>query len=347
MNKTRHDDTYTDGFTAIPGRPAHERVWLTWEHQRRNHTASAALGARLHELDYSNPAPIRYPRAIANTLRILRRQRPRLIFAQNPSIVLAALAVAYGKLSRTPVIVDAHNAGIRPFEGRKRWANRLTRHIIRGATATIVSNPGLAAYVSRRGGRPLLLPDPLPPLQRPSRPCLMSGGFKVLFICTWAEDEPYFEVLAAAERLPPAVKIYITGNSKGRERGYGAALPANVELTGFVSEADFTGLLYGADLVMDLTTRADCLLCGAYEAVAAGKPLLLSNSLALRSYFHSGARYTDNSAADIAGQIEAARQEYASLLAAVRGLRHELEQNWSEQRERILQQLAAIESAAR
>ncbi|RFA25152.1 hypothetical protein CAI21_19860 [Alkalilimnicola ehrlichii] len=137
-----------------------QRVWLTWETQRRNRTASAALDAQLFEFD--SPSRTRHIKAAVATLKTLHREQPKLIIAQNPSIVLAALAVRYGKFFRIPVAIDAHNAGLEPFGGEKRWANTLSQWLLRNADLTIVSNAALAERVHRHGGRAAVLPDPLP-----------------------------------------------------------------------------------------------------------------------------------------------------------------------------------------
>ena len=58
------------------------------------------------------------------------------------------------------------------------------------------------------------------------------------------------------------------------------------------------------DATIDLTTRENCLVCGAYQSIAAGKPMVLSKTRALQTFFPAGAVYTDNSAADIRRCIE-------------------------------------------
>ncbi|RFA25153.1 hypothetical protein CAI21_19865 [Alkalilimnicola ehrlichii] len=172
----------------------------------------------------------------------------------------------------------------------------------------------------------------------------MNVSFKVLFICTWAADEPYLEVLKAAKRLPASVHIYVTGRSRGRERALEDTVPDNVTLTGFVSEEEFIELLQTADAVVDLTTREDCLVCGAYEATAAEKPLLLSNTKALRSYFHKGALFTDNTAADIARQLLQLRNEHTRLMQEVAELKQDLSLNWQKYRTGILDLLEQLEA---
>ena len=309
-----------------------KRLWLTWETQRRNRTLSRALGARLIELDYKLPRWRRYPRAIAATLRILLADRPDLVFSQNPSLTLALFSVWYGRISGTPVVIDAHNAGISPFEGRRGWANRLARHVIRQARLTIVTTRALANYVDQLGGRSFVLPDPLPELE-PAAGTHASAGPSVLFVCTWAPDEPYLEVLEAARRIDPSIRVYVTGNSKGRERELRGELPDNVVLTGFVPEQQFLDLLHTSDVIMDLTTRENCLVCGAYEAVAAGKPMVLSNTQALRQYFSKGAVYADNTAESIAEAIEQAVAERGRLKDEVRLLEAELSASWARRRD--------------
>lgn len=305
-----------------------EPIWLTWETQRRNHTLSRAVGARLYKFDYRGPSPLRYARAVLRTVALLARKRPAIVFAQNPSIILAGLVTIYGKWFRKRVVIDAHNAGIEPFEGRRRWANALSRWILRNAAITLVSNETLAERVRRDEGRPIVIPDPLPSLAVPSRDGLLTGIFNAVFVCTWAPDEPFTAVIAAAENVASGTEVYITGNSRGRERDFGRDLPSNVKLTGFVSDTQFDSLLFEADVIIDLTSRSDCLVCGAYEAVAAGTPMLLSDSEVTRSYFHRGALYTDNTAPDIAAKLDEARRQHQRLVTEVIELKAELSDRW-------------------
>ena len=57
----------------------------------------------------------------------------------------------------------------------------------------------------------------------------------------------------------------------------------------------------------------DCLVCGAYEALAAGKPLVLSRTRALRDYFGTAALLTDNTIDGIAASVERAYAEREQL----------------------------------
>jgi glycosyltransferase involved in cell wall biosynthesis len=313
-----------------------ERIWLTWERQRRNQTLSKALDATLYEIVEPLPRMRRWVKAIGSTWLILQRERPQVVFAQNPSLIMALLTVWYGRLTGQVTLIDSHNAGIYPFFGRMQWRSRLARplmqklvhHVMRLADLTIVSNAPLAEYVDSVGGHGFVLPDPLPEFKPQGEPACMEDGVSVLFICTWAADEPYAEVIKAASVLGAGTRVYITGNSKGREADTGLPLPPNVILTGFVPEDDFVQLLHAADVVMDLTTLENCLVCGAYESVAAGTPLILSDTEALRGYFRKGVVFTANDADSIATALRQAIADRQRLRGEIKELRQELIESW-------------------
>jgi len=306
-----------------------KRIWVTWENQMRNHTLSRALGAKLFQFDIKLNRSIRYPIALLKTLLTFIKERPNLIFVQNPSLVLSFFAVNYGRFVKIPIVVDAHNAGIHPFNGTKWWANSLANYLFRFATFTIVTNDTLAEYVSERGGNPFVLEDPIPEFEYQASKRDLKGKFKFLFICSWASDEPYTEVIKAANLLDKHIYIYITGKTKGRERMLKGILPENVILTGYLSEKDFIQMLFSVDVVIDLTTRKDCLVCGAYEAVAMGKPLITSDTEVLRSYFYKGALYTNNECTDLNNQINMAILKKNSLTQGIKDLKSELTIKWN------------------
>ncbi|MDH5325910.1 MAG: glycosyltransferase [Gammaproteobacteria bacterium] len=303
-----------------------DRIWITWENQRRNRTLSRHLQAKLFQLDYKLSRPLRYPVVVFLTMFIILREWPRTIFVQNPSFLLALFAVVLGRLFHKPIIVDAHYAGLFPMAGNNKLLNTITRFITRNAYQTIVTTEDLKQHVESLGGRAFVIPDPLP--QFPNITPNKKPG-TVLFICTWADDEPYLEIIKAAEKIDPTICIYITGNSKGREKLFGKDLPPNIILTGYISEEEFVNKLFESDLVIDLTTRENCLVCGAYEAIGAGTPLLLSNSVALQKYFGNGAVFTDNTAADIADKISFSISNKNELQQKITVLKKELVQTWN------------------
>ena len=329
--------------------PRPRRLWITWERQRRNRALSAALDAELHEIHVAYGRAARYLIAIQRTVAILKQRRPEIVFVQNPSIILALVAMLWCRLTGAPIVVDAHNAGVHPFEGRRAWANRLARFLFRQVSLTLVSNGALAEYVERSGGAAFVLPDPLPVLTPASSEvtAARSRPARVIFVCAWADDEPYLELIEAARHLGQGVTVSITGASRGRERAGGSSLPENVRLTGFLDDAAYDELLCESNLVIDLTTRQDCLVCGAYEAMAAGRPLLVSDTVALRSYFDRGTLFTDNSAADIAAKIREALAQLPHLTTQMHALRQTRVLEWETTRRSLEARLLELLTRSR
>lgn len=286
------------------------------------------LGARLFELDYRISRWLRYPLVISRTLLIFLTERPRIIFAQNPSLLLALLAVTYGIITGKTVIIDAHNAGLFPLEGKFPLLNRIAACLPRQSSMTIVSNAGLTALVAGWGGHAVAIPDPFPTFGAATPARDLKGTFNILYICSWSTDEPVHEVIEAARHCDQDICIYITGNNRGVIAP--EALPRTVELTGYIAEHAFTNLLFGCDAVMVLTTRENCLLCGAYEGVAAGKPLILSATRALQDYFNGGSVFVENSATAIRAGIDRARREHDRYAGEVCELRRRRDSEYNQ-----------------
>lgn len=300
-------------------------IWITWERQRRNIGISAALGWPLYEMIDGSPRLIRYSRLIVKTIQTILREKPAVVCVQNPSIVLALLGVLCKGIMGYRCVVDAHNSGLIPLEGRSEILLNIARWIQRMADLTIVTNEEMKAMVEANGGKAVILPDRLPEVP-PVKPAATRGGRVVTYICTFSEDEPYREVIKAAALLDENIIVHITGNHRGRTET--ESLPANVELTGFIDEAAYWSLLAASDAVMVLTLREGCLVCGAYETVALGRPLILSDTKALRSYFNRGCIYVKPDSRSIAWGIREALQRKEDLRAGVRELSGTIDRKW-------------------
>lgn len=321
---------------TLSSNPCTDLCWITWEKQVRNRNLSHRLGAVFYELVSVRTGLARYCENFYKTLGILWRHRKSTVIVQNPSAVLAGLAALVRPLLGYTLVVDAHNAGIHHASSH---VQRINRFVIRTADHILVTNNALAAYVTREGGSPLILPDPLPNFAHTGKADLtLSGPARVLFICTWAADEPYFEVFKAAKLLPQ-VQFLVTGSSKGREKQFGATLPENIILTGYLPDEDYENLLHEVNVIIDLTTREDCLVCGAYEAVAAETPLITSNSQALQNYFHQGTVFTDNSAESIALSVKQMLEQHADKKREISAFKQQLEKTWCEQLNVVKHQL--------
>lgn len=322
-----------------------KKIWITWENQRRNRELSAAVGAaffELVEIDQIKNKLKKYSAGLSRTLQILWKEKPDVIFCQNPSLVLSLFLVLIKRLWHTKVCVDAHNAGLFPAEGRSFLLLMLARVVQRLADLTIVTNENLKMEVERNGGKAFVLPDRIPHIQKVERRNL-KGRSNILFICSYGADEPYREVFKAASLLPPDICIYVTGNyhKKGIDP---ISLPSNLILTGFVEEKEYLALLNSVEATIDLTTREDCLVCGAYETVAVEKPMILSDTQALREYFCLGTVYVSNTAEGIRKAIEKVLSERESLEKEIKVLKELLSREWEARKENLEQSLFRLVS---
>ncbi len=275
--------------------PNTNAIWITWEIQPRNKSMSKLVGADLKELIVNKSRWIKYPILILRTAFLLINNRAKVIFVQNPSIVLAYVSSVLKCLLGFKLIVDAHNAGVYPLEGKSKILNYITRKICQRANMVIVTNTALSDQVREWGGHPFIMPDPLPDYGNVKATQSNEQIKNFLLICTWAEDEPYLEIIDAAKSLQGVVNLRITGNYKKKlTSSQVESLPKNITLLGFVSESEYVHELSHADFTIDLTTRDNCLVCGAYESVAMGIPGIISDTSVNRQTFSLGFVYSDN-----------------------------------------------------
>lgn len=316
--------------------------WITWEVQQRNRSMARELDIPLYEITERRSRLLRYLFCTIRTLRILGTRGHRVWICQNPSIVLSAIAVCWGRITGHRIVIDAHNAAIENAEKRA-LLSVIDSWSLRNAAGVIVSNPRLAERAQRLGAQSLVLPDPLPRIDGlPGNPHGSGSGVSNVFVvCTWSDDEPFGAVLRAAQLVPDGVVISISGDSKGREREEMARLPPNVRILGFVDSDEYVDRLSGANVVVDLTSREDCLVCGGYEAVAAGRPLILSDTAALRDHFRHGTVFTRDEPRAIADAIMYALVNQARLTADAKHGRSVMSLEWNDYCSAVL---AAIRS---
>lgn len=325
------------GPAATPSRLP-RGLWITWDHHRRTSELARALGIPLKVISLSAPRAVRYLVLGAATVLTLVRTRPRLLIVQNPSIILAALACGLRRLLGYTLVVDRHSN----FEFANTDTglfNAISNYSLRHADLTIVTNTRVKEIVEAKGGRGFILPDKLPTLAK-ARVKPLSGRVNVVFVCTYSPDEPVIEVIEAARLLPADVHVHITGNNRSLPASVRENAPPNLVFTGYLPSADYESLLLSADLVLELTTRDHTLLCGAYEAVSLGKPLIISRTEALTQYFRRGAVTTENTAPSIANAIVIAQAQLPRLNQDVRTLASELTDDWNQRFDTLVQHLA-------
>jgi len=316
---------------------AKKGVWITWEVQRRNKGISSALEWPLYEISYDGNRIIRYIKSLFMTFMILLKERAEVVVVQNPSILLAIFAILMKYFFRYKCIIDAHNAGIFPREGRSSLLNAVSRLIQRRADYTIVTNESLALTVNKNNGRVIVVPDRLPEPPYDVEFPILTGKVNFAFICTYSSDEPYDEVVKAARKLPKDIVIHFTGKNAGKINPNN--IPENVKLLGFLPERNYWGLLSSVDCIIVLTLREHCLVCGAYEAVSLGKPMILSKTTAIKNYFSLGSIYTEPNAESIRQAVLDFIDQRDSLVKELIVLENKLKKGWENSFSELVEQI--------
>jgi|SRR5690554_34180 len=313
-----------------------KNIWITWEDHRRSRELAKALEANYVAFHQRGSRYIRYPMLGLKTIFFLLYTRPDTVYCQNPSIILTTIVCFLKRVLGYKVIVDRHSNFKFQLIRSKKWKwkifHLLSRYTIRKADLTIVTNDYLKDYVDSQNGHGFVLPDKLPTLSSANiKP--LKGEFNFVFISTFSDDEPIEAVITAMIGMDQSCHLYVTG----RYSSYPdidkllSNLPTNVTLTGFLSEFDYQSLIASADTLIIITDQEYTLTCGAYEAVALEKPMVLGDTETLRNYFSLGAVYTGTDTVSIMDSLKLAKEIYKENGVSVKALKKILILNWNTQ----------------
>lgn len=310
-------------------------LFLVWDRQSiRANGISKHLGASLHFLTTSR---FRHPILFIRTLKLLGKERPRIIICQSPPITCAFIAMIYKYLlawrSKPKIVIDAHTGAIsRP------WSKNISRIIMKRASVNIVINEEQQNNLIQnyKIAPVIVLEDPIPDFTDILLSSVKKGQykiepkaiFKVAVISSFAYDEPLEKVFDAAFEMPE-VHFYITGDNKKLDKHL-IKKADNVILTGFLDYSTYIDLLQKVNVIMDLTTDSTSMMAGAYEAVSLGQPLVISNWPPLRRYFNKGTVHTDNSSEGIRKAIMTALTKQEELSREMQELKIERTKEWKE-----------------
>jgi len=286
-------------------------IWIDWARNLRTRSLAERLGVEVVEIRLSGNRLLRYLRSAARTVAAIRRTRPEVVIATNPSLALGFLLLLLRRWYGFVLVSDAHYVGVRDLHGWPLFQRLLDFHNA-SADLVIVTNDGHASYLLGHGCRAYICPDPLPDLSTRGSVPLSVPPKSVFLVCSFESDEPYEAVFAAFARLrAQGYELFVSGNYK-RAQVDPDRFPW-VHFLGYVPEAEYYSYLRSCSVILDLTTLEDCLVCGAYEAMAAGKPLVLSRTRALAQYFGAAAVLTDNTPEAIVANVEQAHLQRLEL----------------------------------
>jgi glycosyltransferase involved in cell wall biosynthesis len=285
-----------------------DAIWISWEKHVRNRSLSAQLGVELHELVSRRVRPLRYLSCTLGTILLIERHQPRVVFAPNPSIVLTCLLLGLKGVLGYRFATDAHYAGI--VAANRNWViQKVLDFCNRHADLVIVTNEEHQRYVESIGGNALICEDPLPDIEHYAEG-VTEQVKKIFCICSFDVDEPYVQMFEAAAILQAeGYSFWVSGNYT--RSGIVREQWPHVNLLGYVSIEEFYLHLAESQVVVDLTMQENCLLCGAYEAMAINKPLVTSKTSALQKYFTGGTVFVCHEPEAIA---EGIRQAYSARI---------------------------------
>lgn len=331
----------THQVTLLPRHPVLKRqLYIAWvPFQRRAVAMEAELGYELHHIGLSlkqrSLRPLEYVIKAWQTMVLLLRRRPEVLWIQMPPAPLLYLAFFYKQLfqQELTIIADCHNATFRrpwiQFPGVVSLFNR--------CQSIVVHNPDVedqAIALGLEASRLAVLRDRtlrLDEVELSPEPIAYSDPW-VLVPCSFNADEPIAELLQAA-RLAPEITFVLTGNvNRAQGRHCLDEIPENLKLAGFVSESRFNALLAQANAIVGLTKLDGIQLSVANEALSYGQPMVLSNTKLLQSFFPKGAVYVDPLDAEaIALGCRRAIEFAAPLRQAVQELKQDVDEQWQQQ----------------
>ena len=308
-------------------------VWITWENQRRSVVLSKEFDCELFLYERSCKSKIlRYLLSSGKTLFFIFKRKPNIVFCQNPSLVLTALLCVSQIVFNYKLVVDRHSNFM--FNMPKTIIYKIfqiiSNYTIKMADLIIVSNDYLKKYyIENVGGNGAVLPDKIPDMSVDNN-IDTKNKKSVFFITSFSRDEPCEEFFEAIDDLPEDYYFYVSGNYKKLKYEI-AKQGKNYELTGFVEEDRFKAILKSVDAVMVFTKHEYTLTCGAYEGIAANKPLILSNTKTIKEYFNKGSIYCDMSVDAIRSGILECFEKYDYLKWEIFKLKKELNISWKKQ----------------
>lgn len=306
--------------------------WMPFS--RRSEALARRLDLGLYLLDRPGyrriwTAPFVYPLMAVRTLWQLGRRRPHRMVVVAPPIVAALVAMPVGRLLGARIALDVHSGAL--LDRRWSWSMPLLRRLARSADATVVTLPSLAERLALADGQLHVIPTPMPDI-RP-RPDVPTEADLVVAICGWGADEPIEALIASAVDRP--WRLVLTGRARGNHH-----LPPNVRLSGYLPNEAYLDLVASAAVVVVLTTRDQTLLAGGWEALTLGRPLVISDTPALRATFGGELILVANDADAIGAGIAAAMRDRAAGMATSQRVRDRVWQETEGRLQRLKDALA-------
>lgn len=285
-------------------------IFFSWHLSQRSKSLANRLGLKLLAIQPEGNSFYRFSICVIWTIYQLIKTRPKFIILQYSFLFLIILSI-YKRLSSQKILLvcDCHTKALKRsitgilsglFQRLKQWS-------FLKCDLCIIHNTELSSEIKLLNKNYIVLHDPLPTffLQPIIDNNDLSQGLKekIVFICSYDKDEPIKEILVAAKELSEKYQVYLTGKTPKKLASF---KNNNLHFTGYLEDIKYQKLLTQASVIISLTTESACLQCAAFEAMVVNKPLVTSDTNALRSLLGSAAIYVKNQSPIIINGVEQA-----------------------------------------
>lgn len=265
---------------------AHKRMFVSWTPHSRPRDLAARLNA-----EYFIPAPFatswwwpaRYAIQAISTIGAILRRRPATVLFTNPPFAAGVACLVGARIVHAQCWADCHSGAYND----PRWMRfaRANAAVVRRCRGAVFHNAVLAAEQQNGCSCSVVLSIYAmtdrtnhydhPDIFEQSRPLMVA-------VCSYGFDEPVELILEAAEQIPQ-IDVAMTGRPPV---GLSSRAPANVRFTGWLNERDYHDMLAKASAILCLTTREATMQNGLIEALEHRRPVVTSNTRALREWAH-------------------------------------------------------------
>ncbi|TES92279.1 MAG: glycosyltransferase [Candidatus Cloacimonadota bacterium] len=301
-----------------------KKRWLffAWSYSRRSEDIAAIKGIEYFYFPISQKIRFfQFPLLFAKSFFFLFKKRLQVVFIQHPPIHAILPVFLYSLFSGAQYVIDSHiTPGTTLVEKpHHHFYLLLHRFYSYYATVTLFHSHAILERVKRwrcdyivfeNLVRELGSESHFPVQRRPA----------VGMISTFSPDEHILDVIEAAGELKN-VSFYITGDKRKVDSKILSNTPENIFFTGYIKGSYYYEFLMAMDIVLVLTDRKESALQGAYEALSAETPLVLSDTETMRYFFPQGVIFVKNNKEGIREGIEKALREKGRLGKEIKQLK--------------------------
>ncbi len=245
-------------------------------------------------------APLRYLALFLRTLLLLFRERPDVVYAQNPPIFCPLTCLMYSRLAGKKLLVDHHSVWQLKTVGGPvgRVIGFLERFVASSAYANTAPNSEWASQLRRMGGRRVeLIHDYVPRNPNSRDESLRRKYSQTQVIAIAAHGGHPLEMMeseGAAAGQVAGLTLLISGPEEKLKRRFQAMkVPRSVKYLGFLPRDEYERLKASCDFAVNVTVEPHTLSHVLFEFVASKLPTITSRKMVVQEVFGDSLQYLD------------------------------------------------------